>query len=174
MLIPRFTKIRFPNLEAGVSFNQVVDKLCAHEARNEMIVGDVVHALDEGKMPLVVTKRKVHAQLLFDAITSTGKSARLLVGEGTPRQKRDRLNEAAQESERSLFAIVATESYLGEGFDMPRLDTLFLATPISYGTATSHNSRDGSIVNMRGRLPYTYTTMSTTQFPCSNGCTNVG
>ncbi len=147
VLIPRFTKIRFPNLEAGVSFNQVVDKLCAHEARNEMIVGDVVHALDEGKMPLVVTKRKVHAQLLFDAITSTGKSARLLVGEGTPRQKRDRLNEAAQESERSLFAIVATESYLGEGFDMPRLDTLFLATPISW---------DGNVTQQSGRLHREY------------------
>ena len=39
--------------------------------------------------------------------------------------------------------MVATESYLGEGFDMPRLDALFLTTPISW---------DGNVTQQSGRL----------------------
>ena len=41
------------------------------------------------------------------------------------------------------YAIVSTESYLGEGFDLARLDALFLATPISW---------DGNVTQQAGRL----------------------
>ena len=143
--IPRFTQIRLPDLEPGASFNQILDKLCAHKARNALIIADVVRTLDEGRMPLVVSKRKEHARTLARGIEHSGGKARLLIGEGTPRQRREAIAEtlAMAESEKDPFAIVATESYLGEGFDLPRLDALFLATPISW---------DGAITQQSGRL----------------------
>lgn len=143
ILIPHFTNARFPQLEPGSTFNQVLDALCKHKARNALIVGDVSNALDNGRMPLVVTKRKTHARLLADSLEQAGKTVRLLVGEGSPRQRKERLAEALDASEQSLFAVVATESYLGEGFDMPRLDALFLATPVSW---------DGNVTQQSGRL----------------------
>lgn len=143
ILVPRFTNVRLPKLEAGATFSQIVEELCRNKSRNALIVSDVAKALGEGKMPLVITKRKAHAHLIFESLKRTGSPARLLVGEGTMRQRKELLTEAIEASKHAPFAIVATESYLGEGFDMPRLDALFLATPVSW---------DGNVIQQSGRL----------------------
>ncbi len=147
ILVPRFTAMRFPELEPGTNFNQVLDKLCRHKARNILIVNDVARALDEEKTPLVITKRKAHARLLAQKLESAGHRVRLLVGEGTLRQRKERLTETIEASARERFAIIATESYLGEGFDLPRLDALFLATPTAWS---------GNVIQQSGRLHREY------------------
>ena len=140
-----------PGCDAGVSFNQVLDELCEHEARNELIARDVAEAAAGGRAPLVLTKRKGHARALAELISRSGAcDVHLLVGEGTASQRREKLA-AAVEATAGGSAIVATESYLGEGFDASALDALFLATPISWdGNVTQqagrlHRTRDGKI-----------------------------
>lgn len=132
-----------PGCDAGVSFNQVLDELCEHEARNELIARDVAEAAAGGRAPLVLTKRKGHARALAELISRSGAcDVHLLVGEGTASQRREKLA-AAVEATAGGSAIVATESYLGEGFDASALDALFLATPISW---------DGNVTQQAGRL----------------------
>ena len=140
-----------PGCDAGASFNQVLDELCEHEARNELIARDVAEAAAGGRAPLVLTKRKGHARALAELISRSGAcDVHLLVGEGTASQRREKLA-AAVEATAGGSAIVATESYLGEGFDASALDALFLATPISWdGNVTQqagrlHRTRDGKI-----------------------------
>lgn len=143
LLRPRFTGIELPGCDAGVSFNQVLDELCEHEARNELIARDVAEAAAGGRAPLVLTKRKGHARALAELISRSGAcDVHLLVGEGTASQRREKLA-AAVEATAGGSAIVATESYLGEGFDASALDALFLATPISW---------DGNVTQQAGRL----------------------
>lgn len=55
---PRFTGVRLPAYEPGASFNQVLDLLCAHTARNEAIVDDALETASNGRHPLVLSKRK--------------------------------------------------------------------------------------------------------------------
>ena len=149
VLIPRFIGFRIHNPNQGdndsLSFNQVLDCLCAHHERNVFIARDVVNAIQSGRFPLVLTKRKEHARLLCEAISEQGAESRLLVGGGTEKQRRDSLASLVEIGIDNdyRYAIVATESYLGEGFDLARLDALFLATPISW---------DGNVTQQAGRL----------------------
>lgn len=149
LLLPRFTGMRFPKIELGSSFNQVIDELCASEARNELIVREVTEAVGNGRAPLVLSKRKGHAQTLCGLLERAGCSARLLVGGGTLKQRREKLEEALRELEveGTSPVFVATDSYLGEGFDASRLDALFLATPVSW---------DGRVTQQAGRLHRTH------------------
>lgn len=141
ILKPRFTRIRIASLESGSSYNQVVDALCGHEARNNLIVEDAANAVRANRTPLVITKRKEHAANLAERLERIGVKTYVLTGEGTSREKRQRIQEVRSE-QGGKYAIVATGSYIGEGFDLPQLDTLLLASPYSWeGVITQYSGR---------------------------------
>ena len=54
-----------------------------------------------------------------------------LVGGETTKTKRETDQKLTAIGENVPIVIVATGQYVGEGFDLPRLDTLLLAMPIS-------------------------------------------
>ena len=139
---PRFTGIRLPTYEPGANFNQILDLLCTHAARNELIVNDAIEAASNGRHPLVLTKRKKHAEELFGMLKNQGHGPVLLTGEIDAKERKTILSSLPR-FEHEHRIIVATESLLGEGFDLPYLDTLLIATPISW---------DGSITQQAGRL----------------------
>lgn len=142
ILKPRFARIRLTGLGPGASFNQVLDLLCEHGARNALIAKDAAAAVRTGRMPLVITKRKEHAAKLAKLLEKEGIRVFVLTGDGTARVKRERIEQVrGMAGER--YAIVATGSYIGEGFDLPQLDTLFLASPYSW---------EGVIAQYSGRL----------------------
>lgn len=139
---PRFTGIRLPAYEPGASFNQILDLLCTHAARNELIVNDAIEAASNGRHPLVLTKRKKHAEELFGMLKNQGHEPVLLTGEIDAKERKTILSSLPR-FEHEHRIIVATESLLGEGFDLSYLDTLLIATPISW---------DDSITQQAGRL----------------------
>ena len=141
VLEPRFTRIRLAGLELGASFNQMVELLNGHAARNALIAADAVDAIKAGRTPLVITNRKDHADELARLLVESGVETYVLTGEGTTREKRERL-ESIRNSTNAHYAIVATGAYIGEGFDLPRLDTLLLASPYSFeGVITQYSGR---------------------------------
>ncbi len=142
VLAPRFTRVVLPKLNSQASFNDVVDAICAHEARNRLIAQDVVDAVSEGHVPLVLTRRVAHAEVLARLLGEAGIKVFTLTGGGSARERRHRLECLRKEEEKS-FAVVATGSYAGEGFDLPILDSLMLASPYSW---------EGVITQFVGRL----------------------
>lgn len=139
---PRFTGIRLPSYEPGSSFNQILDLLCAHSARNELIIEDALSATEDGRHPLILSKRKKHADELCRLLKERGHDPILLTGE-IDKKDREAILNSLPSFEHEHRVIVATESLLGEGFDLTYLDTLLIATPISW---------DGSITQQAGRL----------------------
>ena len=130
-LIPRFTSYR--NIaDAKQSFTALQQSLIADKVRNTLIVDDVHKAVESGRTPLVLTSSKQHVNLLTELLKPFVKNVIQLTGSGTAKEKRETLQQLHKVPADEPLVIVATGQYVGEGFDYPRLDTLFLALPISW------------------------------------------
>lgn len=86
--------------------------------------------------------KEKHAEELFRLLNDRRHEPILLTGEIGAKERKAILN-SLPGFEHEHRIIVATESLLSEGFDLSYLDTLFIATPISW---------DGSVTQQVGRL----------------------
>jgi superfamily II DNA or RNA helicase/sugar phosphate isomerase/epimerase len=141
-IIPRFTSYRLPIDKDGMQIQDIFADICQNERRNDMIVADVLQAVSEGRDALILTERKTHVEILEKALREKASNVIALTG-GQPSKERKRLLEQITAvPEEQPLVIVATGKYVGEGFDAPRLDTLFLAMPISWqGTLAQYAGR---------------------------------
>ena len=89
-----------------------------------------------------VTGRTDHLQDLATKLSGVAKHVFVLRGGMGKKQRRELAEAMAAVSEGESRLILATGSYIGEGFDDARLDTLFLAMPISWkGTLQQYVGR---------------------------------
>jgi superfamily II DNA or RNA helicase len=131
-----------PSEPAQVGIQEIYAALVADAARNEMIALDVIATAELGRCPLLLTGRKEHLDY-FEAKLA-GCANHVFVLKGGMGKKQRRIIEAALAAvpESESRVILATGSYIGEGFDDSRLDTLFLAMPISWkGTLQQYVGR---------------------------------
>ena len=140
-LIARETGFRATSPEPKI---QELYALLAHdEARNRMIVNDVIGALEEGRSPLLLTERTDHLEFFAAELSRVARHVVVLRGGMGTKKTREvfaRMAAIPAESER---VVLATGRYIGEGFDDPRLDTLFMTLPVSW---------QGTLIQYAGRL----------------------
>lgn len=139
--MPRITGFRVSDREkAGIQ--DIYNALAQDECRNEMIFDDVLKALAEGRSPIILTERVDHVEKLAGMLRKFAKNIVVLKGGMGKKQRNEaaeRLSAIPGNEER---VIIATGRYIGEGFDDARLDTLFLALPISWrGTLQQYAGR---------------------------------
>ena len=143
-LIPRFTNTRF---SVKQSITDIYKILSENEMRNNLIVSDVIDALKNGRNPIVLTERREHVSLLAERLSCYCKNIVELVGTASVKERRAVLEKLENIPRDESVVIVATGKYVGEGFDYPRLDTLFLALPIAW---------KGKVAQYAGRLHRNY------------------
>lgn len=146
LLVPRFTSYRELTDEKS-SYTQLIQKMSEDECRNRLITDDVCEALKKGHSPIVLTNLTSHIETLANALVPRCKHVVTLVGSGSTREKRQKMECLQNIDSTEPLVIVATGKYVGEGFDYPRLDSLFLALPVSW---------KGLIAQYAGRLHREY------------------
>ena len=130
-LIPRFTSYRSIT-EDRQTITAMYQSLSEDTVRNNLIVNDICKVVDSGRTPIILTNRTSHVTLLAEKLKTTIPNVITLTGSDTTKGKREALQRLQTISPSEPLVIVATGKYVGEGFDYPRLDTLFLALPISW------------------------------------------
>ena len=130
-LVPRFTSYR-PVTDDKQSFTALSQSLAESEIRNNLIIEDVLNVVAAGRTPIILTARTSHVELLAEMLKQHVANIIQLTGEGTAKNRRETLQKLQDIPKDAPLVIVATGKYVGEGFDYPRLDTLFLALPISW------------------------------------------
>jgi very-short-patch-repair endonuclease len=107
-----------------------------------MIYADVFVAVKAGRFPLVLTERTEHLRYLAERFSATIPHVITLQGGMGRKDRQAMMTALAQAPDDEGRVLVATGKYIGEGFDEPRLDTLFLTLPISWrGTIAQYVGR---------------------------------
>lgn len=144
-LVIRELSIGLPQEEMNMPLHELWDYLANHAERNQLIASDVIAALQDGRKCAVLSDRKEHLSILEEEITKLDSGLAdcvFRIDGGMTQKARAKILEDLAE-QKSGFALIATSSLVGEGFDMPQLDTLFLTLPVSF---------KGRVIQYAGRL----------------------
>jgi superfamily II DNA or RNA helicase len=142
-LFVRETEFHLKTDSSTPTIQDIYASLATDAARNELILSDVIHALEEGRSPILLTERKDHLEYFAVHLRDVARHLVVLHGgmnAATEKVVRSQLSSIPVNEER---LVLATGRYIGEGFDDARLDTLFLAMPVSW---------KGTLVQYTGRL----------------------
>ena len=130
-----------PDTDQRFEYQRILRQLADDEGRNSLICKDVVEIVRAERAPLVLTERVGHLEILAGKLRSGGLDVVSLQGGMGRRELVSALESAAEDVPGRV--LLATGRFIGEGFDEPRLDTLFLTMPISWR---------GAIAQYVGRL----------------------
>ena len=109
-----------------------------NDERTQRIVNDVLACIQQSKHPIVLTERREHAETINAMLQESRVDSIVLKGAMRASERK-----AVEEQLPNAQVVVATGKYAGEGFDLPRLDTLLLAMPIAW---------KGSLAQYAGRI----------------------
>jgi superfamily II DNA or RNA helicase len=141
-LIVRETTFRMVDKGADPGIQEIYRRLAADEVRNTRIVNDVIATLEEGRSPILLTERRDHLEYYARQFQRVVRNVVVLCGGMSAKTQRGSADRLATIPDKSERLVLATGRYIGEGFDDARLDTLFLAMPISWkGTLIQYSGR---------------------------------
>ncbi|HEX5241682.1 MAG TPA: DEAD/DEAH box helicase family protein, partial [Tepidisphaeraceae bacterium] len=129
--------------DVRIQFHSLYEQLIADDSRNRMICDDVVAAVREDRSPILLTERNEHFDLLYRQLESRVSNLIVLRGGMSAKELADVANRLREIPDSKPRVLIATGKFIGEGFDDARLDTLFLALPVSW---------HGTIAQYAGRL----------------------
>lgn len=127
-----------------IQIAEILNDMCNNVFRNSLIIEDINKCIIDGRIPIVLTERVEHLNILKELLEELNVPVVIYkgnMGKKKIKEIQDIIKEADENNKPRI--ILATSSSIGEGFDDSRLDTLFLTMPVSW---------KGRIIQYVGRL----------------------
>ena len=134
LVYPRFTRTVPPRgvINGKMHPNEAYDIIHNNDIRDEQIIEDVKNCVAAGRTPVVLSRYKDHSEKFYERLKNYADHVFLMTGNNSKKEHRKILEQMHQVDKNESLILIATGSLVGEGFDFPRLDTLFMATPVSF------------------------------------------
>lgn len=130
-VVVRETDLTIPD-SAAKPIYEIYDHIINDSERNDMIVDDIIECCAQGRLPLVLSERKQHLTFLEEGLKRRVDHCFVMTG-GIGKKRTASVMAGLSEIENGrTVVLLATGRLVGEGFDHPRLDTLFLTFPVSW------------------------------------------
>ena len=146
LIYPRFTHL-VNTMGNELDINKAYELVSTDTERNKMIIQDVTECISDKRTPVILTRMKKHAEYLAEHLRHVADHVLLLYGNNTDRENEIIAKRLYEIPDQQSLILIATGSKIGEGFDYPRLDTLFLASPVRF---------EGRIMQYVGRISREY------------------
>ena len=134
LVYPRFTRTVPPRgvITDKMHPNEAYEIIHNNDVRDEQIIEDVKNCVAAGRTSVVLSRYKDHSEKFYERLKSYADHVFLMTGNNSKKEHRKILEQMHQVDKNESLILIATGSLVGEGFDFPRLDTLFMATPVSF------------------------------------------
>ena len=132
-----------PEEKYKTKISEILNDMTYNIFRNSLIIEDIKKCIKENRIPLVLTERVKHLNILKEQLDKLGVPVVIYKG-NMGKKKTEEIKSIIRDADDNKPRIIlATSSSVGEGFDDSRLDTLFLTMPLSW---------KGRVIQYVGRL----------------------
>lgn len=132
IVIPRFTRVVNPHGRDKISINDAYKIIRGSKIRNKQICEDIKRCIEEGRTPVVLSKYKDNAKAIYEIVKDDADKVFLMTGDLSKKQLKEIRTEMEAVKNSETMILIGTGQLIGEGFDLPRLDTLIMAMPVSF------------------------------------------
>jgi superfamily II DNA or RNA helicase len=135
-------------IKEQVPYHMLMHYLTSNVERNKLIAKHAIEALTNNRFPMLISDRKEHLDVLSLIISETANISGLemirLDGDLTAKKRRLALEKLLELRNKNIkVLLISSASLVGEGFDLPDLDTMILAMPLSF---------EGRMIQYAGRI----------------------
>ena len=126
-----------------VDYNKLLTSLYLDEDRNNLILENIEPLVGKRNI-LVLTERIEHGDILFSRLKEKFPNEKIFFINGSMSTREKRIFKAQLDLLKfeDKITIISTGKFIGEGFDLDRLDTLFVTMPIKWeGTLQQYVGR---------------------------------
>lgn len=143
-------KVRYRTIVSKRVYNEsntqklIKQHIVKNKERNHIIVGDVMAEASTGNFCIVVSDRKVHCETLYSLILAGWEKTGIATGDYKDTHVQEQIEKL---NNKEITILITTYSLLGEGFDVPFLNRMFITTPFR---------NKARVVQLIGRIQRSY------------------